>query len=65
MEYRTADGMEFFVLPDGARCTYTRKHPDNMSSCPICNFDEYGDICIPDVCGYYYEYLERRTDGRC
>ena len=59
MEYRTNDGVEFFVLPDGARCTYTKKHPDNMETCP----KDDGDICVPEECGYYKEYdgYERRA----
>ena len=52
MEYRTADGVKFFILPDGARCTYTRKHPDNMDECP----KDGGDVCVPESCGYYNEY---------
>lgn len=60
MEYRTGDGVRFDVLPEGARCTYTRKHPDNMDSCPTCNFDDFGNVCVPDVCGYYHEYIKRK-----
>lgn len=62
MEYRTADGVEFYVLPDGARCTYTRKHPDNMNTCPI----DGDEVCCTDECGYYKEYSgyeKRRKDG--
>ena len=60
MEYRTEDGIQFFVLPRGARCTYTRKHPDNMDVCPKNN----GDVCIPDECGYYYEYANYEYANR-
>ena len=45
MKYRTNDGVEFFVLPDGARCTYTKKHPDNMDTCP----KDGGDICSRSI----------------
>ena len=52
MEYRTQDGIRFFVLPEEARCTYVKKHPDNMLICP----KDGGDVCIPEECGYYHEY---------
>ena len=63
MEYITPDGIKFFILPSGARCTYAKKHPDHIEKCPICNFDDYGNICVPELCGYYYEYGERREDA--
>ena len=56
MEYRTEDGVRFHVLPAGARCTYTNRHPDNMEKCPARLFDDPGDVCVPEACGYYKEY---------
>lgn len=56
MKFKTADGIEFYVVPDGARCTYTRKHPDNMDECPIRAGEPDDDTCCPELCGYYYEY---------
>ena len=55
MEYRTQHGDEFFVLPDNARCSYANRKIKNIESCPILNFDDDGDICCPDLCGYYHE----------
>ncbi len=64
MEYRTADGVKFFVLPDGARCSYTRKHPDNMDTCPLKLYDDLGMICIPEQCGYYNEHFRLTKEYR-
>lgn len=55
MEYRTPDGIEFFILPDNAKCRYAGTHPDRMETCPLCRFDRFGDVCIPEECGHYSE----------
>ena len=60
MEYRTNDGVKFFVLPDGARCTYTKKNPDNMETCP----KDGSNICVPEECGYYKEYDGYEKKGK-
>ena len=62
MQYRTADGVEFHVLPHNARCQYVRTHPDNLDSCPICNYDDDGDICVPELCDYYDEVNPREVE---
>lgn len=61
MKYRTAEGDEYFVLTHNARCQYVRTHPDNLDSCPICNFDD-GDICVPELCDYYDEVNPREVE---
>ena len=62
MQYRTADGVEFHVLPHNARCQYVGTNPDNLDSCPICNFDDDGDICVPELCDYYDEVNPREVE---
>lgn len=62
MKYRTAEGDEYFVLTHNARCQYVGTNPDNLDSCPICNFDDYGDICVPELCYYYDEVNPREVE---
>ena len=64
MKYLTSDGVEFHVLPHNARCQYVGTHPDNLDSCPISirNFDDYGDICVPELCDYYDEVNPREVE---
>ncbi len=61
MKYRTAEGDEYFVLTHNARCQYVGTNPDNLDSCPICNFDD-GDICVPELCDYYDEVNPREVE---
>lgn len=58
MEYRTSAGIKLYCLPDNARCNLKGKHPDDIDECPICNFDDYGRICCPDLCDKYDEVTE-------
>ena len=55
MKINTRDGVEIYVLPENAKCIRTGKSPLEMGKCPLCNFDDYGDECVPDVCEYYTE----------
>jgi len=50
MIYKTKDGIEFHVLPDNARCACEGVHPDVLSECPMHNFDDDGDLCVPELC---------------
>lgn len=55
MRIQTVDGVEINVLPETARCLETGMRPEDMNKCPICNFEDEGDICIPDSCTCYTE----------
>lgn len=58
MEYRTPDGVEFFVLPDNARCMIEGVHPDCLNSCPDVSDTGYGvfsTVCTPYNCMFYEE----------
>ena len=44
-----------FCLPDDARCKLSWKSPLEMDECPVSSFDNYGDICIPELCDKYEE----------
>lgn len=58
MIYKTKDGIAFHVLPDNARCACEGVHPDVLSECPLHNFDDDGDLCVPELCDYYDEVTE-------
>lgn len=55
MRILTKCGMEIYCLPDTAECGMTEKSPEEMGSCPIYNFDDTGDICVPELCDFYGE----------
>ena len=55
MEILTYDGIKITCLPDCAKCTYEGKHPEDMEKCPLYNFDDEGDICVPECCNHYTE----------
>ena len=55
MNIRTQWGDKIFCLPDCARCRITGKSPEDMDSCPIINFDDFGDECVPELCDEYEE----------
>lgn len=44
-----------FSLPFKAICKETEQNPVDMERCPICNFDDDGDICVPELCEEYTE----------
>lgn len=55
MNIRTTDGIDIHCLPENARCKIACMNPEKMHECPICNFDDYGDECVPELCDEYYE----------
>lgn len=57
MKYETSDGVEFFVIPEYAKCMWNGTHPDEMIVCPMKEGKLDYDICIcrPDLCDYYVE----------
>lgn len=55
MNIGTACGVSIDCLPDNAKCKCTGKSPLEMDSCPICNFDDYGNECVPELCDEYEE----------
>lgn len=55
MNIRTACGIDIHCLPDGARCKCTGKSPTEMEECPIYNFDDFGEECVPELCAEYEE----------
>lgn len=55
MEIKTIDGIEIYCLPDCAKCKLTGKSPLEMIECPIKAFDDFGDVCNPDLCEHYEE----------
>lgn len=55
MNINTPDGISVFCLPDNARCKISGESPCDMDCCPICNFDDYGDFCVPELCDEYTE----------
>ena len=56
------DGIEIFALPPVAWCKCANNDVEDMNECPIKNFDDFGDICIPELCEFYTEYISGK-DG--
>lgn len=59
MEIMTADGIRIYCLPDNAICKRMNTSPERLWECPICNFDDAGYICVPELCDEYTEEGER------
>lgn len=55
MEIKTKDGIDIYVLPPCAWCKVAKKDIEDMDACPMCNFDDFGDICVPEICEHYTE----------
>lgn len=55
MDVLTVGGWNLCLLPVCAKCKITDKNPMEMDECPICNFDDDGDICVPGLCEEYTE----------
>lgn len=55
MDIMTKYGNPIFCLPCRAVCKKTGENPEDMDSCPIFNFDDTGDICVPELCDEYEE----------
>lgn len=62
MTIQTREGIKIYVLPDCAKCRATGKSPTDMEDCPICNFDDYGDICVPELCDEYIEEVKNEDN---
>lgn len=58
MEIMTADGIRIFCLPDNAICKRMNTSPERFGECPMCNFDDVGYICVPELCDEYTEECE-------
>ena len=48
-------GNPIYVLPDCAFCVLKGAFLDTFEDCPSCQFDRFGDRCIPALCDYYTE----------
>lgn len=59
MEILTEHGIIIHCLPDNARCKVCNENPEEMTRCPIYNFDDFGEYCVPNLCD---EYTEEVTD---
>lgn len=55
MDITTRDGIPIFNLPGRAICKMTGENPEDMESCPCMNFDDDGELCVPELCEYYDE----------
>ena len=55
MDICTECGQKIFCLPDNARCRLSGKSQHETEKCPIRNFDDYGDVCVPELCDEYGE----------
>lgn len=51
----THDGIDIYCLPDNAYCKICKCSPETAAECPLRKFDDFGDVCKPDVCDYYTE----------
>lgn len=51
----TSDGTDIYCLPDCAKCLESGESPLDMDRCPLCAFDDWGEMCIPDICDRYTE----------
>lgn len=51
----SAEGNDIFVLPECGVCIETITNPMRMDHCPLCKFDDDGDICVPELCEAYIE----------
>ena len=55
MDICTQYGQKIFCLLDNARCKLSGRSPYDMDRCPTCNFDTFGDMCVPELCDKYEE----------
>lgn len=55
MDIKTEYGDDIFCLPPCAWCKVAKKDIEDMDTCPLCNFDDFGDICVPSLCDHYTE----------
>lgn len=55
MNIQTEWGDPIFCLPSCGKCRQTGKNPEEMQQCPLFNFDDDGDLCVPEACNEYTE----------
>ena len=55
MNIKTGDGIDIYCLPESALCKCENKKPSEMDTCPARMFDDFGDLCIPELCENYDE----------
>ena len=48
-------GNPIYVLPECAYCVLKGAFLDTFEDCPSCQFDSFGDRCIPALCEFYDE----------
>lgn len=59
MTLMTKDGIEIFALPPVAWCKCAKDDVEDIDECPIKNFDDTGDICVPELCEFYTEHISQ------
>lgn len=52
-------GNPIHVLPEGAYCMLKGAFLDAFEDCPSCQFDRFGDQCVPAICEYYTEDIQK------
>lgn len=57
MEILDQYGTGINILPSTALCEEEGKNPLEIDECPICQFDDMGEICVPELCEKYSEGL--------
>ena len=57
-------GNPIYVLPECAYCVLKGAFLDTFEDCPSCQFDSFGDRCIPALCEFYDELWNNRPDSR-
>ena len=55
MIYMNQAGDELTLPPFRAKCAVTGDYLSDMNRCPLCNFDDDGEICVPGLCDEYHE----------
>ena len=55
MQYSNYYGADIFCIPEYATCKFAKRKLCDMEKCPILNFDDTGDLCVPDLCEFYEE----------
>ena len=55
MKMTTSDGIDIYYLPDNAYCKVCGCNPETADECPLRKFDDFVDVCKPDVCEHYTE----------
>lgn len=56
-------GNPIHVLPEGAYCMLKGAFLDAFEDCPSCQFDRFGDQCVPAICEYIQKMYKRAGIG--